>query len=155
MPQRRRTPTPTVVEDHIDAPIEDVFAVLSDGWLFPLWVVGATHMRDVDANWPAPGSELHHEVGAWPMTVSDRTRSLECEAPHHLVLQAAARPLLKARIEMRLSSEGRGTLVRMSEAPTGGLARALDNPLQRKVLAARNRECLVRLAAIAQNRSTD
>jgi hypothetical protein len=33
-----------------------VFAVLRDGWTYPVWVVGASRMRDVDDGWPAPGT---------------------------------------------------------------------------------------------------
>ena len=40
----------------IDADPAQVYAVLADGWLYPLWVVGATHMRQVDAHWPAVGA---------------------------------------------------------------------------------------------------
>src|SRR3712207_8748867 len=50
-----------------------VWRVLSDGWLYPLWVVGATRMRDVDADWPAPGSRIHHSAGVWPLIVNDET----------------------------------------------------------------------------------
>jgi hypothetical protein len=42
---------------------EDVFAVLADGWLFLVWVVGASLRRDVDDTWPAEGSELQHSFG--------------------------------------------------------------------------------------------
>ncbi|RIJ58699.1 SRPBCC family protein, partial [Clavibacter lycopersici] len=31
----------------------DVAEVVSDGWLFPAWVVGASRMRSVDDAWPA------------------------------------------------------------------------------------------------------
>ena len=48
----------------INASIDDVWSVLSDGWLYPLWVVGASRMRDVDPDWPAVGSRIHHSVGA-------------------------------------------------------------------------------------------
>ena len=48
----------------MQAPPDQVWAVLADGWLYPLWVVGASRMRDVDDHWPAPGARLHHSVGA-------------------------------------------------------------------------------------------
>jgi hypothetical protein len=32
---------------------EQVFAVLHDGWIYPVWIVGASRMRDVDDGWPA------------------------------------------------------------------------------------------------------
>lgn len=50
----------------INASTDDVWSVLSDGWLYPLWVVGASRMRDVDEDWPAVGSRIHHSVGVWP-----------------------------------------------------------------------------------------
>jgi uncharacterized protein YndB with AHSA1/START domain len=142
----------TVVESRMAAPPETVFAILRDGWLLPLWVVGATHVRDVDAAWPEPGSCVHHKVGAWPMMLADSTEVVECEPPHRLVLQARAWPLGEARVVLTIEAAGAGSLVRMAEAPSHGAARTLDNPVQRWMLAARNRECLSRLAAIAQHR---
>ena len=56
-----------------------VWDVLADGWLYPLWVVGATRMRAVDAGWPEVGSKLHHSVGVWPLVLDDNTEVLECE----------------------------------------------------------------------------
>lgn len=129
-----------------------VFAAMSDAWLFPVWVVGATHVRRVDDEWPAPGTRMHHQVGPWPMSVSDSTQVIECDAPHRLVLQARAYPFGQARIELVVEPRGDGTLVRMAEVVTHGVGVVLDNPLLRRVLAARNRECLARLAAIAENR---
>ena len=32
----------------VDATPDQVWQVLADGWLYPLWVVGASRMRDVD-----------------------------------------------------------------------------------------------------------
>ena len=51
---------------------EQVWAVLSDGWLYPVWV-GASRMREVDETWPEVGSKLHHSVGAWPLLIDDNT----------------------------------------------------------------------------------
>jgi len=36
---------------------EQVWDVLGDGWLYPLWVVGASRIRDVDDGWPAEPDE--------------------------------------------------------------------------------------------------
>ena len=44
-----------------------------DGWNYADWVVGAVHVRSVDPNWPAPGSRVHHRLGAWPLTINDAT----------------------------------------------------------------------------------
>jgi uncharacterized protein YndB with AHSA1/START domain len=143
---------PTVVERVIAATPDEVFDVLTDGWLLPTWVVGATHIRDVDKAWPAPTSRVHHQVGAWPFMISDTTAVVTCERPRELVLQARAWPIGEARIELTVAAHDGGSLVQMAEEPSHGSARILDNPLQRRMLAARNRECLARLAAIAENR---
>ena len=45
----------------IRATPEKVWEVLSDGWLYPVWVVGATRMRDVDASWPQVGAKIQGE----------------------------------------------------------------------------------------------
>ena len=42
---------------------DQVWEILSDGWLYPLWVVGASRMREVDDHWPDVGARLHHSVG--------------------------------------------------------------------------------------------
>jgi uncharacterized protein YndB with AHSA1/START domain len=142
----------TTVERHIDATPDAVFGVLADGWLLPVWVVGATHIRDVDAGWPAASTRVHHQVGAWPLMISDTTGVVESERPHRLVLQARAWPFGEARIEITIEADGAGSLVRMAEGPTHGTAFLVDNPLQRRLLAARNRESLTRLGAIAEHR---
>ena len=56
---------------------DDVFRVLANGWVYPVWVVGASRMRDVDAAWPAPGARLHHSFGIWPAVLNDKTECLE------------------------------------------------------------------------------
>ena len=60
----------------ISATPEQVWEVLADGWLYPLFVVGASRMRDVDDDWPAVGSRLHHSVGTWPLLIDDTTEVL-------------------------------------------------------------------------------
>lgn len=49
---------------HINATPQDVFAVIADGWAYGNWVVGTSHMRAVETDWPAAGSRLFHSVGA-------------------------------------------------------------------------------------------
>ncbi len=56
---------------------DDLFAVLSDGWLYPIWVVGAARMRDVDEQWPQEGSQIHHSLGIWPVMIHDETKIVE------------------------------------------------------------------------------
>ena len=142
----------TEVSAYVDAPPERVFEVVSDAWLLPVWVVGATHIRDVDENWPAPGAVVHHQVGAWPLAISDVTAVVECEAPHRLVLQGRAWPFGEVYIQLTVEPDGAGSSITMGEAPSYGAARLLDNPVQRWLLTRRNRESLARLRSIVENR---
>jgi uncharacterized protein YndB with AHSA1/START domain len=145
----------SAVSTHVDAPPERVFAQLADAWMYSSWVVGAAHIRDVDDNWPEPGSRLHHRVGPWPVSVDDTTKVLEMSEPRRLLLQARAWPFGEARVEILIEPDGRGgdgSRVTIKEAPTHGAASAFDNPVQRFVLRARNRESLARLKSIAEKR---
>ena len=142
----------TKVSLEIAAPVDRVFDALTDAWLLPVWVVGATHIRDVDDNWPAPGSMVHHQVGAWPLAISDVTAVVECTPPTRLVLQGRAWPFGEVYIELTVEPQGSGSLVTMGEAPSYGAARILDNPVQRWVLGRRNTECLQRLRSVVENR---
>ena len=72
----------------IDAPPQAVWDVLADGWLYPLWVVGATRMRAVDADWPSVGSRIHHSAGVWPVVVDDNTEVKASEPLQRLQLRA-------------------------------------------------------------------
>ena len=38
------------------ATVDQVWAVIADGWTYPCWVVGASRMRAVSADWPAAGA---------------------------------------------------------------------------------------------------
>jgi putative transposase len=58
---------------------EEVFGVLEDGWLFAVWVVGASRIRDVDATWPKADSKIHHSVGSWPLLIDDTTSVVEID----------------------------------------------------------------------------
>jgi hypothetical protein len=143
----------TTVSKLVHATAEAVFSQLADGWIFPVWVVGATHIRDVDDAWPAVGAELHHKVGAWPLVIDDSTRVLEMTPNRRLVLQARAKLFGQARVEIVLEPSGDECLVTMAEAPTHGLALGIDNPLQRYALRQRNVESLERLATLAEKRA--
>ncbi|PZS20332.1 MAG: polyketide cyclase [Pseudonocardiales bacterium] len=132
---------------------ERLWAELSDAWTFTGWVVGASHIRGVDGSWPAVGARLHHQVGVWPLVVSDSTAVIESDPPRRLVLQARAWPAGEARVELTVTADGTGSMVRMAEWPTHGPGRWLHNPLQDALLRRRNIESLQRLADIAQNRS--
>lgn len=80
------------VSQRVATSAERVFGVLADGWLYPLWVVGASHLRDVDSGWPAEGMRIHHSVGPWPLVVQDATRVIAEEPGRMLELDARVWP---------------------------------------------------------------
>ena len=145
-------PMTAVVQREIAASSSAVQAVLSDGWLWAGWVVGATHIRDVDKAWPAVGAKLHHRVGVWPATISDHTEVKVFEGERQLVLRVRAWPVGEGEVRLDLTRTADGTLVVMREKPTSGPARLLPGALVNWLLRARNRESLARLASIAEHR---
>ena len=132
---------------------DQVFAVLNDGWTYPLWVVGASRMRDVDDGWPAPGAKLHHSFGVWPLLIDDTTEVLEIEPDKRLVLEARGWPVGKARVEITVEPSGNDSLVSISEDASGGPARLVPEPIRKPAIDFRNRESLRRLAYVAEGRS--
>jgi uncharacterized protein YndB with AHSA1/START domain len=142
------------VERHVNVPPEAVFEVLSDGWTYSNWVVGTSHMRAVDAHWPAVGAKLHHASGIWPLALRDETVVDSVDTNRCIALTVRVRPFGDAKVVMRLEPEAGGTMIRMEEAPTSGPGKWLDNPAMEAMLARRNVEALARLAAIAERRTT-
>jgi len=131
---------------------EQIFAVLRDGWIYPVWVVGASRMRDVDNGWPAPGTKLHHSFGIWPLVIDDTTEVLEIEPDRRLVLEARGWPVGKARVEITVQPDGDDSLVYIAEDVTEGPARLVPEPIRLAGMDVRNRESLRRLAYLAENR---
>ncbi len=144
----------TEVQASVRASADRVFAELADGWAYVGWVVGASHIRDVDANWPEAGSKIHHQVGVWPLVIKDNTESLACEPGRRLLMRARGWPLGEATVEILLDERSPElTEVTLREAPTAGPGQWLDNPLQRQLLQARNRETLRRLTDRVEHRA--
>ncbi len=139
----------------VDASPEKVFEVLSDGWLYGLWVVGASQIRDVDAAWPAVGSCIHHSIGVWPLVLSDETEVVEIDRPRRLVLSTKARPLGVAKVTIDVQLAGDRTAITMDEVPTAGPGRWVHNRLNDAVLHTRNVESLDRLASVVENRGRE
>jgi uncharacterized protein YndB with AHSA1/START domain len=134
-------------EIHAAVPPRDVFAVLADPRLYGNWVVGASTTRGVEGRWPDVGAVLHH-TQAW--LLRDTTSVIASEPPARLVLEARARPLAVARVDIRLEPEDGGTRIVLDERPTGGLAGALPSWMTEPGMALRNRETVRRLRRLAE-----
>lgn len=141
------------VERDIAATPERVFAVLANGWCYPAWVIGTSHVRAVEADWPAAGSRLFHTTGVWPFTMDDETVVVEAIAGQRLVLVANGRHLGRARVTFTLAPVDAGTRVAMAEAPVSGAGRRLHNAVTDWILLRRTATTLARLAAVAEART--
>jgi hypothetical protein len=129
---------------------EDVFAVLSDGWLYPTWVVGAARARKVEGGWPAPGAEIHHSVGLWPLMINDTTSVVECDPPRHLELRGRAWPAGEVDIDITVEPSDHGCAITIREDAVAGPASKVPPAVRAPLFHARNRETLRRLALLAE-----
>ncbi len=138
----------------VEASSGQVWGVLSDGWLYATWVVGASRIRRVDADWPAPGSRIHHSVGLWPVLIDDHTQVCAETPGRELVLKARAWPVGEARVRLTIDElDDQRTRVSMIEDATAGPGRLIPRPARQLLIRPRNRESLRRLALLAQGRS--
>jgi NAD(P)-dependent dehydrogenase (short-subunit alcohol dehydrogenase family)/uncharacterized protein YndB with AHSA1/START domain len=136
---------------HIDAAPREVFAVLADPCRYPQWVVGASGVRDQDEGFPAVGSRFHHDVGSWPLGISDHTEVVEVDPPHRIVLKAKARPLGTAVIAIELEESAGGTELTLEEQPGDRLTSLVaGNPVFDTALRLRNAEGLARLKRVVE-----
>lgn len=132
---------------------EQVWEVLSDGWLYPLFVVGASRMRAVDDTWPTVGSRLHHSVGSWPLLIDDTTEVLEVEENRRLLLLARGWPAGQAHVDISLQPSGDTTVVTITEDATAGPGTLIPKPLRDAQLHVRNVEALRRLSFLVEGRT--
>jgi uncharacterized protein YndB with AHSA1/START domain len=131
---------------------DDVWNVLADGWLYPLWVVGATRIRDVEENWPQQGSRIHHSVGVWPLLINDHTEVLDAVPGRSIKLRARGWPIGEAEVDIRLSDVGAQTEVVIEEDAVAGPGVLVPEPFKGLTLKWRNVETLRRLAFIVEGR---
>ena len=137
----------------ISATPEQVWSVLSDGWLYALWVVGAARMREVDDGWPAVGTRLHHSVGTWPLLIDDTTEVLEVQPNERILLLARGWPAGQAHVEITLRPRGTDTVVTIVEQATSGPGALIPKAVQDPQLHVRNIEALRRLAFVVEGRT--
>jgi uncharacterized protein YndB with AHSA1/START domain len=134
----------------VSASRQAVWDVIANGWTYTQWVVGNSRTRAVDSHWPEPGSAIRHSVGVWPLVINDQTEVEACAAGEELVLHARLGRLGAARITMRLKDIPEGCRVEMIEVPADGPLNLVPEQLALAAAYPRNRECLLRLAALAE-----
>jgi hypothetical protein len=137
----------------VHATPDQVWHVLGDGWLYPLWVVGASRMRAVDDHWPAAGSRLYHSVGSWPLLIDDTTEVKEVTPGAMLRLRARAWPTGEAEVVIRLRAQGVDTEVEIEENAVAGPAALIPGLIEDPLLGWRNVEALRRLALLVEGRA--
>jgi uncharacterized protein YndB with AHSA1/START domain len=143
----------SVNERVVNASPQAVWDVLSDGWLYPLWVVGATRMREVDDSWPQVGARLHHSVGVWPAVIDDHTEVLEVEPLRRLALRARGWPMGEAKVVLELEELGTTTNVRIIEDAVAGPGALVPAAIRHPMIKVRNVEALRRLAHLVEGRA--
>ena len=151
--QGQRMKNTLIVHREVNAPAKAVWQVLTDGWTYATWVVGASRVRDVDATWPATGSRIHHSFGPWPAVIQDYTRVERSEPERELVLKARGWPVGEARVVINLTPTGaQSCRLSIQEDAIAGPGKGLPRTLRQTVIGPRNTETLYRLALIAEGR---
>lgn len=136
----------------VHASPERVFAVLSNGWSYSDWVVGTSHIREVDPHWPQLGARLHHKAGPWPVSLWDSSQVLAMEESRRLCLNARLWPLGEAVVDIRLAPSGENaTRVTLQEDFEQGPLRWVQNKMNDLILHKRNVESLRRLADLVEH----
>ncbi|QNE15524.1 SRPBCC family protein [Pseudarthrobacter sp. NBSH8] len=139
----------STVSQLFNSTADDVWKVIADGWLYSGWVVGASRIRAVDAQWPGAGSRLHHSVGAWPLVINDSTGVAAVEPGRSLELVARGWPLGEARVVITLEDLGTQCRVSIAEDAIRGPGKIVPKVLRDALIGARNRETLSRLELMA------
>lgn len=137
----------------VAAPPDAVFSVLADGWSYAGWVVGNSHIRSVDREWPAEGTHLYHSAGIWPIMFPDVSTVVAVRPARLLELEARLWILGKVRIRFTITPAAHGsTELTMEEEVVAGPASILPVPIQALFLRPRNREALARLVDLITGR---
>lgn len=138
-----------MVTRRVHASVDQVWAVLADGWRYATWATGA--IREVDREWPAVGSRLRHRTGAWPIAVDGHVEVLACQPGRQVVLGTRAWPTGTARLRIMVNANAsHGSTVRIAEDGTGGAAGLVPRRFLDRFLVSRHRETLRRLAMVAE-----
>jgi uncharacterized protein YndB with AHSA1/START domain len=135
----------------INVSVDRAFAAITDPTTYPHWLVGAQSIRDVDPDWPKPGSRFHHVVGVGPLKLPDNSEVLEIEPGYRLRLKVKARPFITAVATFTVVGDDQRCVVSVEEEPTirslGNLVRVVMDPS----VHVRNHRSLERLATFVES----
>ena len=141
------------VTREVQAPCDAVWEVLSDGWAYATWVVGASRVRDVDHSWPAEGARIHHSFGLWPAVISDTSHVERSVPDSELVLTARGWPAGEARVVLTLTPrDDDSCTVTIEEDAVRGPGTLVPRPVRQLLIGPRTVEALRRLAYLAEGR---
>jgi len=132
-------------EREMTASPSDVWAAIIDPHTYPAWLLGADKIRALDADWPQPGSDFHHRVGAGPLKIDDRTTVVEVVPNTRLVLRIRATPLVRATVTFTVAASHGGTLFGFEEEPAIPIIGELVRPLMGPITRVRNAKSIDRL----------
>ncbi|GAA2417110.1 SRPBCC family protein [Streptomyces glaucosporus] len=127
-----------------------MWGVLADADQYQKWVVGTRSTHEAEGDWPGVGASLRYEIGMGPLTVQGHTVVRVCEPPDRLELEASAGRLGTARIAVRLTPWGEGTLITMDEHPLRGTVARLHTAPVDVALQLRHRLMLTRLRNVVE-----
>ncbi len=133
---------------NLDVPSETAFAAIADPSTYPDWLLGAANIRDIDDNWPSPGSRFHHTVGVRPFAITDSTEVLDIEPGTSLTLDVRARPLVSGIVHFTVGSNRDGSVITMLEEPAIRPIGDLVRPLLDPTTHLRNQRSLARLESL-------
>jgi hypothetical protein len=136
------------IEREIEARVPEVWGWLVAAERYPSWLIGAQEVQ-VPHDWPAPGAQFRHRIGAGLLRIPGSTTSRSCQQPTRFVLTAGMGPLGEAEVTFDVSEFEPGrTMVRMTEVPQKGvlaLAHRVAGRLVDRLVDARNAVSLQRL----------
>jgi uncharacterized protein YndB with AHSA1/START domain len=148
----------TVTTAEIAAPVDVVFAVVTDPRTYPEWLVGARSIRSTDASWPAVGSSFRHVIGFAPLVLAGSSTVRELSRPHRFELGAGMGPLGEATVRFTLSACGDGGATRLqideefTAGPVGWLWKLL-RPVMGALVWGRNAVSLESLTRLVEDAS--
>lgn len=127
---------------------EEIFSHLVDCAEYPKWLLGASKIRRIEAEWPAVGSCFHHTIGHGPLRFRDRSEVIAVDPPHRLELHVRVTPLVQGRVTFTVRPCGDGALLTLQEEPAARLIGNLVRPVLDPVTHLRNHRSLHQLAAL-------